>query len=182
LSEPANGPAGGAYGRPQPFGFHRLTTVMNAVGTVWIFALMVLINADIVGRELFGAPVRGVTELVSLSIVGIVFLQLANTLWVGRFTRADVLIEPLLKRRPRLGHGLQAIYHLAGALLLAIIFWASVDPFLEAVEIGDYVGAAGDFTAPTWPVKLLILAGSAATALTFLFLALADLRAIGGRR
>jgi hypothetical protein len=36
--------------------------------------------------------VRGVTELVSLSIVGIVFLQLADTLRVGRFTRADVLL------------------------------------------------------------------------------------------
>ena len=54
---------------------------------------MLLINSDVLGRNLFNAPVRGVTELVSLSIVGIVFLQLADTLHSGRFTRADVLLE-----------------------------------------------------------------------------------------
>ncbi|MBM4332504.1 MAG: TRAP transporter small permease [Deltaproteobacteria bacterium] len=162
------------YGRPQPFHFHRFTGVLNAVGTIWIFALMVLINSDIVGREFFRAPVRGVTELVSLSIVGIVFLQLANTLWVGRFTRAEVLIGRLLRRRPKLGHALQAVFHLTGAALLAIIFYSSLPLFRHAVEIGEYVGAFGDFTAPTWPVRFVLLLGSASTSVTFLFLAWTD--------
>lgn len=168
------------YGRPQPFGFDRLTAWLNAIGTVWIFALMILINSDIIGRSFFNAPVRGTTELVALSIVGIVFLQLPNTLWVGRFTRADALIGILLARRPRIGHALQALYHLAGAVLLGIIFQASLPRFIEAVEIGDYVGAIGDFTAPTWPIKFLILLGSACTSLTFLFLAWSDLRRMRG--
>jgi hypothetical protein len=41
-----------------------------------------------------------VTELVSLSIVGIVFLQLADTLHSGRFTRADVLLQRLQRTPP----------------------------------------------------------------------------------
>ena len=41
--------------------FPRLLGAMNALGTVWIFLLMVLINSDILGRELFHAPVRGTT-------------------------------------------------------------------------------------------------------------------------
>ncbi len=150
--------------------------MLNAVGTVWIFLLMVLINADIFGREALDAPIRGVTELVSLSIVGIVFLQLAHTLWAGRLTRSDALLNHLLRTRPWLGHGLSALYNLIGAVLFAIIFHASVPYFQTAWEIDEYVGAAGDFTAPVWPIKLIILIGCAATAIQFLLLAWKEFR------
>lgn len=143
---------------------------------------MLLINADVIGREAFLAPVRGVTELVSLSIVGIVFLQLAHTLWVGRLTRSDVLLGALQRRWPRLACGLNALHHLAGAVLFAILFWASLPYFQRAWRIDEYVGALGDFTAPTWPVRLIILIGSAFTSLAFLLLACEALRGLAGRR
>ncbi len=173
----------GGYGKPQPMGFHRFTGVLNAIGSLWIIALMILINSDIIGREFFGAPVRGVTELISLSIVGIVFLQLAHTLWVGRFTRAEVLIGRLLQRGACAGYLLLSFFHFIGAALLAVIFYASLPLFLQALDIGEYVGAAGDFTVPTWPVRFIVLLGSACTSLTFLFLALNNIRqAFRGRR
>lgn len=156
--------------------FSRLLGAMNALGTVWIFLLMVLINSDILGRELFSAPVRGTTELLSLSIVGIVFLQLGHTLMVGRMTRSDMIIEALLLEKPRLGRLLQGLFNLLGVVFLAVIFWGSIAMFEEAVEIGEYVGAAGDFTAPTWPIRLLILIGSAATGLQYLVMAWQDFR------
>jgi TRAP-type mannitol/chloroaromatic compound transport system permease small subunit len=165
------------YNRPQPAGFHRLTGAMNAIGTIWILVLMVLINTDVVGRDVFGAPVRGVTEIVSMSIVGIVFMQLADTLHAGRFTRAEVLLGYLQRRRPRIARTLQGVYHLVGAALLAVIFWASWGPLVEAFRIGEYVGAVGDFQAPMWPVRMIIVVGSAGTALTFLLLAWDDFKA-----
>lgn len=170
------------YNRPQPASFHRITGAMNAIGTVWILVLMVLINTDVIGRDLFGAPVRGVTEIVSMSIVGIVFMQLADTLHAGRFTRAEVLLGYLQRRQPRFARGLQGIFHTIGAALLIVICWASWAPLAEAVRIGEYVGAVGDFVAPMWPVRTIIVLGSACTALTFLFLAWDDFRAAGGRR
>ena len=154
-----------------------LTRVMNAAGSVWIIALMVLIVGDVVGRDLFGQPVRGVTEMLSLSIVGIVFLQLGDTLRAGRFTRADVLLDRLRRDRPRLAHLLLGLYDLAGGLFLAIILWASWEPLVESIRIGEYVGAIGDFTAPTWPIRLIIVSGAAVTATTFLLLAIAEFRA-----
>jgi len=154
---------------------------MNAVGTVWIFALMVLINADVFGREALSTPVRGVTELVSLSIVGIVFLQLAHTLWSGRLTRSDALLARLTAARPRLAAGLEVLYHLTGAVLFVLILWASLPFFSRALAEGEYVGALGDFTAPTWPVRLIILIGCAATATSFAMLAAGHLwRALTG--
>lgn len=163
--------------------FARILGVMNACGTVWIFLLMILINSDIIGRELFESPVRGTTEIMSISIVGIVFLQLGHTLMSGKITRSVMVIDNLLTHWPRLGHALQCLFHLGGALLLGIIFWGSIGLFADAIDIQEYVGAVGDFTAPTWPVRLLILIGSAATALQFLLLAGRDLRIVfGGRR
>ncbi len=165
-----------SYGEPLPFGLQRLARALNALGTLWIVALMLLINADVAGRNLLDAPLRGVTELVSLSIVGIVFLQLADTLHSGRFTRAEVLLSQLQRRRPAGAALLQALFHAVGALLMAVILWAAWAPLVESVRIREYVGAIGDFTAPVWPVRLIMLVGLTVTGLTFALLALSDLR------
>ena len=164
------------YGQPLPGRFDRLAALLNALGTLWIVALMLLINTDVVGRDLFDAPVRGATELVSLSIVGIVFLQLADTLARGRMTRADVLLDRLKHTRPALAAWLQALYHLVGALLMAVILWAAWEPLVESIRIREYVGAIGDFTAPVWPVRAIMLVGICATLIVFVLLAWIDVR------
>ena len=179
-------PAGGsltpdAYGQPLPFGLHHLFTAMNALGTLWILCLMVLINMDVVGRNLLSAPVRGVTEMVSLSIVGIVFLQLADTLRTGRFTRADVLMDRLKRNRPRMADALQALFHLVGLVLMLVILRASWEPLVESIEIREYVGAIGAFQAPVWPERLITLVGLGSTALCFGLLAWMDLRRMAAR-
>ena len=167
------GGGGGAAALPAR-AFAALIGWMNAIGTVWIFLLMLLVNADIIGRELLLAPVRGTTELVGLSIVGIVFLQLAHTLAVGRLTRSDAVLGFLCRRYRRIGAAVGAVFHLTGCVVMLIIAWASYPYLKDAIEIGDYVGAVGDFTAPTWPVRAIILIGSLVTAIQFLLLAVRD--------
>lgn len=179
---PAEGAAASdAYGTRLPFGLHRLFSVMNALGTLWILALMVLINLDVFGRNLLDAPVRGVTELVSLSIVGIVFLQLADTLHTGRFTRADILLDRLRHARPALNDALHALFHTVGLVLMVVILLASWEPLVDSIRIREYVGAIGDFQAPVWPIRLITLVGLSATALCFGLLAWMDLRRLAGR-
>ncbi|QHE83598.1 TRAP transporter small permease subunit [Hydrogenophaga sp. BPS33] len=180
---PAEGAgASDSYGAALPFGLHRLFGVMNALGTLWILALMVLINLDVFGRNLLSAPVRGVTELVSLSIVGIVFLQLSDTLRTGRFTRADILLDRLKRTRPALNDALHALFHAVGLALMVVILLASWEPLVESIRIREYVGAIGDFQAPVWPVRLITLVGLTATALCFGLLAWMDLRRLARRR
>ena len=188
-AEPVAGGTGGgeparpasAYGTPLPFGLHRVTGAMNALGTLWIGALMVLINVDVVGRNLFASPVPGVPEMVALSIVGIVFLQLADTLHSGRFTRADILLDRLALTAPRAHDALHALFHIVGALLMLVILWASWEPLAESVRIREYVGAIGAFQAPVWPVRLITLLGLGMTALCYGLLAVADLRRLAAR-
>jgi TRAP-type mannitol/chloroaromatic compound transport system permease small subunit len=171
-----------AYNRPLPFGLHRLTGTMNAIGTLWIFVIMLLMTADVAGRNLFNTPIRGVLEIVTLSIVSIVFLQLADTLRTGRFTRADALLGALQRSQPRVARALQAIFHLLGAALLSVMCVTSWPYLVDSWQSGEYLGAIGDFRAYLWPMRAVIVAGSGVTALTFFFLALADLRAALARR
>ena len=74
----------------------------NIVGTVLIVGLVLIICVDVIGRETIGVPLRGVPEMVTLSIVAIVFLQVPQAFRAGRLTRSDGLLNTLKSRSPRL--------------------------------------------------------------------------------
>jgi TRAP-type mannitol/chloroaromatic compound transport system permease small subunit len=169
-------PAAADSGRPLPFGFHYLTRAMNAVGTLWIFFLMVLMTADVAGRNLFDAPIRGALEITTLSIVSIVYLQLADTLRNGQLTRSDAWLMALRRRHPAAAAALQSLFHLTGALFVGVMCVASIPLLVESWQNGEYLGAIGDFQAWLWPMRAVVVIGSACTVLTFLFLAFDDLR------
>jgi TRAP-type mannitol/chloroaromatic compound transport system permease small subunit len=77
------------------------------------------------------------------------------------------------------GHFLNGIYHVIGAGLMIIMFDASLPLFKKAWRLDVYVGAEGDFMAPVWPVKLIILVGCIAAAIQFLLTAWHEFRAMG---
>lgn len=141
---------------------NRITAGLNVIGTLLIVVIMVLVNADVLGRVVFNAPVSGVPEMVSMSIVAIVFLQIAQTFARGRLTRAEAVLGLLDRRAPRLRDLLDAVFGLAAALLVWQVFAASVPLFQKAWIRNTFEGTVGDFTAPIWPVKLIILIGCAA--------------------
>jgi len=157
--------------RRRRFTFGSIISVMNSIGTVWVFVLLVIINLDIGGRALFNHPVRGVPEIVALSIVACVFLQIAHTLKVGRLTRSDIVLNWLQTHHPNMKHFLEGLYFLIGAGLMAILLRSSLPLFTKAWRIDEYVGAQGDFMAPVWPVKLIILIGCSAGAIQFFLMA-----------
>lgn len=140
---------------------------LNVAGTLLIVAVAVLVNADVIGRGAFAAPVSGVPELVALSIVAIVFLQVAEAARRGRFIRSDAIPTLLAARAPRLGAALEALWHALALGLIVILAAASWPPFLAAWERQSFVGAVGHFTAPVWPIRAIILIGCIALALQF---------------
>jgi TRAP-type C4-dicarboxylate transport system permease small subunit len=75
-----------------------LANAMAAIGTVWIFLMMLLIVADVLGRNFFDAPITGVAEFAARSVASIVFLQLAAAVCSGRMTRSDFLLRIIGKR------------------------------------------------------------------------------------
>ncbi len=144
---------------------------MNSVGTVLIFGLVVLINLDVFSRFLFNAPIDGVTELVELSIVAIVFLQLADAVRAGRLTRSDGFYSKLQIRFPRFAHVLGALFDLAGAVFFVTIIMGSVPRLVDAWQRNYFSGNKGIFVVPVWPVRLILVIG--ALTVVFVFLGLA---------
>ena len=141
---------------------------LNSIGSIWIFLLTLLINADAFGRKLFHSPIDGVNEIVELSIVGIVFLQLGDATRKGRLPRSDGLFNIIGRRWPNFGRFHGALFDLLGAVFMGLILYGSVPLFIEAYQSDFYVGVEGLFTAPVWPIKLIIVVGCAVTLLQFL--------------
>ncbi|MEO0999120.1 MAG: TRAP transporter small permease subunit [Pseudomonadota bacterium] len=155
------------------------TLGLNVAGSVLIVAIMALIGADVLGRGLFGAPVKGVPEMVTLSIVAIVFLQVPQALRAGRLTQSDALLKTLRARAPGAALLLETLFDAAAMGVMGVILWFTWPLFQRSWASGDFIGAVGEFTAPTWPVKLIICVGSLMLILQF---AARLLRLWGGER
>jgi TRAP-type C4-dicarboxylate transport system permease small subunit len=147
--------------------FKRLISGLNSIGTLLIFGLMILVTADVSLRFLFTHPIPGVVEIVEMSIVGIVFLQLTHAMAEGKMIRADTLLGMLMVRSPRWGHALDACGQLAGMALMGVILNGQVPRFMEAWTDNSFKGNPGLFTAPTWPLELMVALGCAAAFVQF---------------
>ena len=147
--------------------FDAVVSGFNGGGSVWIFCLMSLLCADVLFRALLNSPINGVPLLVQLSILVIVFMQLPAAIRDGRLTRSDILLAGLLKDRPSIGLSLSAIYDALGALLMLVVFFYTLPAFEKVWRRGTYEGLEGDFAIPSWPLKLLILIGSAMCVIQF---------------
>jgi TRAP-type C4-dicarboxylate transport system permease small subunit len=173
--------AGGAVPHPLDRAFGWVCGVLNAAGTALIAFIMVVINADVIGRFVFNRPITGVTEMVIMSIAAIVFLQFADTLRAGRVIQADTLLRVLEPRAPRAYHALQAFFHVVGAATFGVILYATV-PFLQrAWSSADAYGNPAVFSLPKWPVRVIMIVGCTAMLLQFLLLAWRQVKAIKSR-
>lgn len=166
---------GGAGGRL----WLRLLEVLSAIGTGLIVVVMVAMDLDVLGRAVLGRPLAGVTEIVTMSIAAIVFLQLPAALAGGRFVRSDALLGVLLERRPRWAAMLGALWNGLGALAFALVGYAAAPLVWKDWQRGEMYGVPGIFTFPRWPVGAVIVLGCVVTALQF---ALMVLPAWRGRR
>ncbi|MEK9802114.1 MAG: TRAP transporter small permease [Curvibacter sp.] len=161
--------------------FGWLVDALNGLGSVVIALVMVLMCTDVFMRNAFNQPIDGVAEMVAASIIVIVFLQLPATLRHGRMSRADLFLDPFMRRRPRAGLLLRALLALGGIFACAVIAYASWPLFLRAWSNSEFFGVEGVFTFPTWPMRLVVFVGAALAALQYALLAWQDLRDSRGR-
>lgn len=161
--------------------FDWVVLVSNAVASGWIFILMILISVDILLRFIFNAPLSGTTEIVEISIVTILYLQLAHTLKVGRITRSDALYGRILAKWPPIGNILGILFHLAGVGLMVAIVIGGWPKWIQAYEGGHFVGNTGVFTFPEWPQRFVLVVGCAMLGIQFALMAVDNLRGLFGK-
>lgn len=169
------------FGEPRPAGpaeraLGGALGALSVLGAVLVLAVLALVNADALGRTLFARPILGVIELVELSLVAIVFLQLGDTVRAGRLTRSDGVLALLEASQPRLAHALHAAFDLIAATFMALLLFGAVPRLAESWERGEFKGTAQVFTFPEWPVRLIVVVGAAAALAAFLVRASRALR------
>jgi TRAP-type C4-dicarboxylate transport system permease small subunit len=157
---------------------YKLMAVLNAIGTVWVAAITVLICGDIIGRALFSRPIIGVPEIVKVSVVAIVWLQMAHTLKIGGHLRSDVVIGRLSPRRRAL---VNLVAYALGAAVFGLLVYSGWHTMIVAWELGEFEGEE-PVRVPTYPLRSIVLLGAALTALQFLLMAADAARELCARR
>ncbi|MEP5728660.1 MAG: TRAP transporter small permease subunit [Sulfitobacter sp.] len=145
-----------------------LAITANALGTLVVLALVVVLNVDVIARGFFASPIPGTYEMVQFSVVLIVFLQLADVVRVDRLTRSDGFLNVMRGRRPNMAANMRRIINALSAIFMGLIAYITFPEFLHMWETQDYFGVPGLFTLPWWPVKLVISIGTTLSCLIFL--------------
>lgn len=126
---------------------------LNVISAVWLASIAILILFDVVGREAFSAPFHGTNEIVSNSVLSILFLQLPLSI----LTRSSLRTTIFYGTRGARGKGIidASSYFLAGLLFLMIAIgsWANM---IEAWEILEQEGS-GIITIPVYPIRTLVV-------------------------
>lgn len=141
-----------------------LMAILNAIGTAWIGVITVIISCDILGRVLFNSPIIGVPEIVKVSVVAIVWLQMSHTLKIGGHIRSDFILDRL---SPKGRAFIDLIASLLGALVFGLLVYAGWDNMIEAWRIGEFEGEL-PVRVPTYPVRSIVLLGAALTSFQFI--------------
>lgn len=133
-----------------------IAVVANAMGTLVVLGLVAVVNYDAIARGGFDKPFMGAVEVVQFSMVLIVFLQLPDVVRVNRLTRSDGFLLLIGERFPVFSRRIGQLLNLIACVFMLLVAIAIWPEFVDMLETRDYFGVPGVFTAPWWPIKLVI--------------------------
>ena len=131
-----------------------INRIAGLLGMWMLFVMALLVVADIISRELANESLPGVTEIVYLGIVAVVFLSFAYTEEMS----AHVKIEIFSDRLPPKGRTtLDILTWLVGASLMGLLAWLAGREAMESWEVREYIPSA--IRVPIYPVKFAVCIG-----------------------
>lgn len=130
--------------------FFQFESLLNLIGGIVIFLLVLLATTNILGRWLFSLPIDGYVDWVEQAMAFIAFLGIAYTKRLGGHIRMDIIVSHL--------HGrlLWCTELVSASLMLMVtlvLIYGSYLHFWRAYNIGD---SSLDINLPTWPAKLVV--------------------------
>ena len=144
----------------------RLSKVLMVVAAVYAFGLTFLILLNIIDRALFD----GVAEIVTTSIVIIVFLQAGYAIRSRSMLRADFLVS---RFSGMLQKTLLVFGYLLGAAFFLMVIWGGWEDAVRDFVDMNYEGE-GALQVYTWPARWAVMFGSLIALLNYLVLAYVD--------
>ena len=149
----------------------RISKILMILAALWAFALVFLVLGDIIGRGAFDRPIYGTVEMVSASVVIIVFLQAGYAIRSRSMLKADFLVTHLPDKVQRI---LLAFGYLLGAAFFLMIITGGWDESIRSYVEGEFEGE-GALRVPSWPARWTVLIGSALALINYCVMAYLDL-------
>ena len=125
------------------------------IAGITIFALMVMISAEVVLRRLFDAPIRGQVDVTELTMVSFGVLCVSYCYRHAGHIRMDLLLKVVGGRGRWIAELFVTLVAFAVVTVLLPGAWAH---FERAFDFGD---STIGMSLPTWPSKLAVAVGLA---------------------
>jgi TRAP-type C4-dicarboxylate transport system permease small subunit len=140
----------------------QIETSMYVLASVLLFLTCLLTLFDVMGRNVFGQPVPGATELTELALVGITFLIYPRLAYAREHIVIDLFdwIVPTVFKRFQ-----QVLAGLLGAVLFGAIGLRLITLAGRAMDYGDVTGY---LKLPVYPALYFMSVMSLLTAAGFL--------------
>jgi len=136
--------------------------IVGLFGMLVLFAMSILVTADIISRELAHKSIPGVTEIVYLGIVAVVVLSFAYAEEKGAHVRMEIIPERLSAR----GRMVIDIFSwVTGAFIMGLLAWLAGIEAGESWSVREYIPTA--IRVPIYPVKFAVCIGFALLSLQF---------------
>lgn len=140
-----------------------ITRALLVLAAMLAFLLCFLVVADVLGRVVFNSPVKGTTEIVSLTVVIVCYLQAGFAIRSGGMLHVDMFVS---KGGPRTQSAFAALAALAGLVFFALICWGSWDGAAHAWTSNEFEGE-GALRVPVWPARFVIVLGTFLAAFSY---------------
>ena len=145
--------------------FNWLAGASGLLGGIAVVSMMVLINLDVMGANLFQKPIKGTMELVSTyMMVGVSFLPLMKVEHDNGHIGVDLLMRFL---GPSTRLRLIAVSGLITALFFFALAYSGWNIAVKKFNVGEY--AMGARFLPVWPARFMVPLGASAMALFVLY-------------
>jgi TRAP-type C4-dicarboxylate transport system permease small subunit len=128
----------------------RLENLFNDIGGLFIFALMWLTMAEVLGRRLFNSPVPGAIDYIEVGMAVFAFMGAAYCQRQGGHVRMDLLVANL---KGRVLWFVEAFAIFVAVVYIGIIVWASAQDAWRSFDLGD---DTLDAHIAVWPSKLVV--------------------------
>ena len=154
-----------------------VSKALMVIAAILAFLLCFLVVGDVSGRVFFGSPIKGTTEVISLAIVTICFLQAGYAIRSGGMLNVDTVV---IKFSPRWQSIFGVLGAFAGLFFCAFLCYGSFEGAVHAWAANEIEGE-GAMRVPVWPARFVIVLGTGLAALCYLILMVQNFeRAIKG--
>ena len=155
-----------------------VSKTLMVIAAVLAFLLCFLVVGDVSGRVFFGSPIKGTTEVISLAIVTICFLQAGYAIRSGGMLNVDTVV---VKFSPRWQSIFGVLGAFAGLFFFAFLCYGTFEGAVHAWASNEFEGE-GAMRVPVWPARFVIVLGTGLAALCYLILMVQNFeRAVKGQ-